>query len=71
MDCADIIFQSPYLNKYSLSSHSEVLLYHDYRLSKSFVCFGKLRGAKSFMSAAKNGNEEAQANCIHHIHPAK
>lgn len=60
MESADVIIQSPDLNKYSLSSQSEALSHQDFRPFNSFVCFEALRDVKTFMAAAKNGHEEAQ-----------
>ena len=65
--CADVIVENSDLNVYSLKSQAEVLANQDCRLFKNFVCFGSLRSAKEFMSADKDGQAEAQTNCIYRM----
>lgn len=64
MTCADIILQSSDLNAYKLTSRSSVMSSYDCRLFKKFLSTSTLRGAKHFMNAVKDGEEEAQINTI-------
>ena len=65
MVCADIILSNSDLNAYKLTSRASVLSSYDCRLFKKFLCTSTLRGAKSFMNAIKDDEEQAQVNTIH------
>lgn len=65
MNCADIILNSSKLNSDNLTSSSSVMEQYDCRLFRTFLCTSTLRGAKNFMNAVKEGDEDAQVNCIY------
>lgn len=65
MNCVDIILSNNALNKHSLKSTSSVLSQYDCRLFKKFVSTSTLRGAKNFMNAVRENDEEAQINTIY------
>lgn len=64
LSCPDIILANGDLNRHKLKSTSSVLSHYDCRLFKRFVCTSTLRGARHFMNAIKNDEEDAQVNAI-------
>ncbi len=67
LECPDIILKSPSLNRQNLGSVDDVISHTDCRLFRSFICFGSLRGAKAFMNAVLDDQEEAQRTCIYRL----
>ena len=63
-DCAQLILVDKEMNRSNMKSVDEVYLHKDSRLFRSFVCFGSLKGTKSFMNAVMDDNENAQVNTI-------
>ncbi len=66
-DCVNTILHNKSLNGSALKTEEELYAQKDCRLFRSFVCFGSLRGAKAFMNAVQDGNEDAQSNTIYRM----
>ena len=65
--CTDVIVRSKELNRLELQTEEELLEHEDFRLFKSFVCFGSLRSATNFLKEVGSGDSTAQTNTIYRI----
>lgn len=65
MSCVDLILSNSRLNEHSLTSSDSVMSRYDCRVFRKFVSISTLRGARNFMNAVRDKEEEAQVNAVH------
>lgn len=67
MTCPDIILTNGSLNKHNIKSKASAMRHYDCRLFRKLFSISTLRGAKTFINAIKDGEEEAQVNTIYRV----